>query len=113
MTNRAVSNTENLVYLAKFISTDNDAVLISRSGGHGTSLYIGEGLDEIEGYYIRAEAVFVKGNDMDVKFDNESKTIIISIGSDEFEEPDYIYDYARDDIDYEEHVDKEDMYTMN
>ena len=110
--NTRSSYTENLDFFAKFIYTDKDAVLIGKSNDFGTSLYIGDELKDLDGYYIRAENVFVKGkhlnvkydnesksiiisyddDDMNVKHDNESKSIIFSYEDDEYEEPDYLYD---------------------
>ncbi len=100
--------TENLDFFEKFIYTDNDAVLIGKSNNFGASLYIGDELKDLDGYYIRAENVFVKGKNLNVKYDNESK-IIISYEDDESEEPDYLYDTIGDDNAFNEQEDNEEV----
>ena len=103
-----ISNDDNLNYFVNFIYTDSDAILIGKSNDFGTSLYIGEEINNIDGYYIRAENVFVKGKHMNLKYDKENKTIIISLEDEEVEEPDYLHDIIGDD-DLEEHEDNNDV----
>ncbi len=102
MSNTCTSHSENLDCFAKFIYTDKDAVLIAKSNDFGTSLYIGDELDNLDGYYIRAQDVFVKSRYMNVKYDRDDKSMTISfLESDDIEECD-VYDTAEEDDGFED-----------
>ncbi len=113
MSNTCTSNSENLDCFAKFIYTDKDAVLIAKSNDFGTSLYIGDELDNLDGYYIRAQVVCVKGKHMNVRCDSDDKSITITfLEMDETEECD-VYDTAEEDDGFEDYGGGEEGSLMN
>ncbi len=113
MPNDSLSNANHIKVFADFLATDKNAVLIAKSDGHTTALYTSDDIETIEDYYIRAKDVFIKGKNMDVKFEKESESIIISFEGDESEEPDYLYDIIGVDDAFEENEDNKEMPILN